>query len=296
MKPQVITRRDFLRDSAAATLAGTFLLGSGQRLSAQTTKTTRVILIRAQDVLDDRNTINVPVLNQMLDESVATLVNENDPLQAWRQLIKPDDMVGIKTNRYPSLSVPSELEQALKGRVRDAGVDEENISILDGGVLEDPIFQKATALINTRPMRAHSYSGVGTCIKNYIRFIPDRPSIHPDGCAELASIWKLPIVRGKTKLNILVMLTPLFHTSGMRVSPQYLWTYKGLVVGTDPVAVDATGLRIIQAKRNIYFGEERQLNPPPKHIQVADIKYGLGTSDPEKIELIKLGWQEGALI
>ena len=296
MKPQVITRRDFLRDSAAATLAGTFLLGSGQRLSAQTTKTTRVILIRAQDVLDDRNTINVPVLNQMLDESVATLVNENDPLQAWRQLIKPDDMVGIKTNRYPSLPVPSELEQALKGRVRDAGVDEENISILDGGVLEDPIFQKATALINTRPMRAHSYSGVGTCIKNYIRFIPDRPSIHPDGCAELASIWKLPIVRGKTKLNILVMLTPLFHTSGMRVSPQYLWTYKGLVVGTDPVAVDATGLRIIQAKRNIYFGEERQLNPPPKHIQVADIKYGLGTSDPEKIELIKLGWQEGALI
>ncbi len=296
MTPKGITRRDFLRDSAAATVAGTLLLGSGHRLSAQTAKTARVVLIRARDILDDQNNINVPVLNQMLDESVTTLLNENDPLQAWRQLIRPDDVVGIKTNSYPSLSVPPELEQALKARVMDAGVGEENISILDGGVLEDPVFQKATALINTRPMRAHSFSGVGTCIKNYIRFIPDRPSIHPDGCAELASIWKLPIVQGKTRLNVLVMLTPLFHASGMRISPQYLWAYNGLLVGTDPVAVDATGLRIIQAKRRDYFGEERQLNPPPKHIEVADTKYGLGTANPEKIELIKLGWQEGVLI
>ncbi|MFC1543043.1 DUF362 domain-containing protein [Candidatus Neomarinimicrobiota bacterium] len=296
MKPKGISRRDFLRDGTSATLAGAFFMSLPKKLSAQSDNKTRVVLIRARDVLDDQNNLDSPVLSRMLDESVATLLSEKEPLQAWKQLITPSDIVGIKTNGFRSLAVPSELEQAIRSRVMDAGVKEENISIRDGGVLEDPVFQKSTALINTRPMRAHSLSGVGTCIKNYIRFIPDRSSMHPDGCADLASIWKLPIVQGKTRLNVLVMLTPLFHASGMRVSPEYLWAYKGLLVGTDPVAVDATGLRIIQAKRREFFGEERPLEPLPKHIQLADTRHGIGTANTEKIELVKLGWQEGVLI
>ena len=296
MKPKGITRRDFLRDGTSATLAGAFFLSLPNKLSAQSEKATRVVLIRARDVLDDQNKLNGAVLSGMLDESVAILVGEKEPLQAWKRLIKPSDTVGIKTNGFRGLPVPSELEQAIKSRVIAAGVKEENISIRDAGVLEDPVFQKSTALINTRPMRAHSLSGVGSCIKNYIRFIPNRSSMHPDGCADLASIWKLPVVQGKTRLNILVMRTPLFNTSGMRVSPEYLWAYKGLLVGTDPVAVDATGLRIIQAKRREFFGEDRPLEPLPKHIQLADTRHGIGTADPEKIELIKLGWQENALI
>ncbi len=296
MKPKGITRRDFLRDGTSATLAGAFFLSLPKKLSAQSEKATRVVLIRARDVLDDQNKLNGAVLSRMLDESVATLLGEKEPLPAWKQLIKPSDIVGIKTNGFRGLPVPSELEQAIKSRVIAAGVKEENISIRDAGVLEDPVFQKSTALINTRPMRAHSFSGVGTCIKNYIRFIPNRSSMHPDGCADLASIWKLPVVQGKTRLNILVMLMPLFNTSGMRVSPKYLWAYKGLLVGTDPVAVDATGLRVIQAKRREFFGEDRPLEPLPKHIQLADTRHGIGTADPEKIELIKLGWQENVLI
>ncbi|UCH61688.1 MAG: DUF362 domain-containing protein [Fidelibacterota bacterium] len=296
MSPKGITRRDFLREGTSATLAGAFFLSLPKKLSARSEKATRVVLIRARDVLDDQNNLDGAVLSRMLDESVAALLGEKEPLQAWKLLIKPSDIVGIKTNGFRGLPVPSELEQAIKARVIDTGVKEANISIRDAGVLEDPVFQKSTALINTRPMRAHSVAGAGTCIKNYIRFIPNRSSMHPDGCADLASLWKLPIVKGKTRLNILVMLTPLFNASGMRVSPEYLWSYKGLLVGTDPVAVDATGLRIIQAKRREFFGEDRPLEPLPKHIQLADSRHGIGTADPEKIELIKLGWQENILI
>jgi hypothetical protein len=36
--------------------------------------------------------------------------------------------------------------------------------------------------------------------------------------------------------------------------------------------------------------------PPPHHIQIADTRYGVGVSDPERIELLRLGWREGALI
>ena len=56
------------------------------------------------------------------------------------------------------------------------------------------------------------------------------------------------------------------------------------------------GLKLIQAKRLQYFVREIALETPPKHIVVADKKYKLGVSDPKRIELIKLGWMEDALI
>jgi hypothetical protein len=146
-------------------------------------------------------------------------------------------------------------------------------------------------------MRTHDWSGLGTCIKNYIMFVPDPPRYHPDSCADLAALWQLPLTKGKTRLNVLVMLTPLFHSVGPHgFNPAYVWSYSGLVVSLDPVAADATGARIIQAKRREFFGDDRPINPPPKHIELADSRHRLGTADPKRIDLVKLGWQEGVLI
>jgi len=83
---------------------------------------------------------------------------------------------------------------------------------------------------------------------------------------------------------------------GPQVTPKYLWPYRGLIVGTDPVAVDAVCLKIIQAKRNAYKGEPWPVSPPPTSIAVADTQYHLGTSDPAKIHLVKLGWEADALV
>ena len=233
----------------------------------------------------------------MLDEAVTTLLNEKDPILAWKKIVKSTDIVGIKSNVWRFLPTPRELEIAIKRRVIETGVPEINIGIRDRGLLEDSIFLNATSLINVRPLRTHNWSGVGSLIKNYIMFVK-RPSLyHPDSCADLASIWKLPLVHGKTRLNILVLFTPLFHGIGPHhFSPKYTWAYKGLLVGFDPVAVDSVGVQILLAKRKDFFGEFRPLNPPPKHIFMADSRHQLGTADPEKIDLIKIGWGEGILI
>ena len=58
----------------------------------------------------------------------------------------------------------------------------------------------------------------------------------------------------------------------------------------------ATGLRILQAKRREFFGDDRPFEVTPKHIQVAEQKFGLGVADPKRIEVVKLGLSEGALI
>jgi hypothetical protein len=146
-------------------------------------------------------------------------------------------------------------------------------------------------------MRTHAWSGVGSLIKNYIMFVNNPADYHGDSCADLAKIWKLDHVKDKTRLNILVMLTPLFHGVGPHhFNKQFTWAYNGLIVGFDPVAVDSIGLRIIQAKRTEHFGEETPLNPPAKHILMADTRHHLGTANPEKIDLIRLGDSDDILI
>ena len=297
MERKSYTRREFLKDASLAGAAGALYLSLPEQVSGKSEKKTRVVLIRNKDVLDDLNKPRAAVIQQMLDEAVITLLDDKDPVEAWKKLIKPTDIVGIKSNVWSYLPTPQALEAAIKKRVMDAGVPEKNIGIRDRGLLSDPIFMNATALINTRPMRTHHWSGVGTLIKNYLMFVKKPYEYHPDSCADLATLWKLPLVEGKTRLNILVLLTPLFHGVGPHhFSPQYIWAYKGMLVGFDPVAVDSTGVRILRAKRKAFFKEERPLNPPPKHIFLADTRHHLGTADPEKIDLIKLGWKEDILL
>jgi hypothetical protein len=297
MKHKIYTRREFLKETTAVTAAGALYLSLPKPAFAESEKQARVVLIRNKDVLDHLNRPRAAIVQQMLDEAVTILLDESDPVRAWQKLVKPSDIVGIKSNVWHYLPTPRALEAALKKRVMDAGVPEKQIGIRDRGLLSDSLFMNATALINVRPLRTHHWSGVGSLIKNYIMFV-NRPSkYHPDSCADLASIWELPLVKGKTRLNILVLFTPLFHGIGPHhFNPQYTWAYKGMLAGFDPVAIDSIGVRILLAKRKEFFGEERPLNPPPKHIFLADTRHHLGTADPEKIELIKLGWEEDILI
>ena len=297
MKKKLITRRQFIQDASLAALGSSLVLDAPGSLWAKSQKKSRVILMRDKDVFDSNGKLREEIILKMLDEALAALTGKKQPLDAWMTLIAPDDIVGIKTNVWQYIPTTTQVEQALKKRVMDAGVKESQIGIDDRGVLKNPIFLKATALINARPMRTHHWSGVGSLIKNYIMFVPDPSNYHGDTCADLATIWNKPIVKGKTRLNVLVMLTPQFHGVGPHsFNPKYVWKYNGLLVGLDPVAVDSTGLRIIEAKRREFFGEDRPLSPPAKHILLADTRHHLGTANPENIELIKLGYSENILI
>jgi hypothetical protein len=233
----------------------------------------------------------------MLDEAVKTLLGESEPTQAWQKLFKKSDVVGIKSNSWNRLPTPKELEDAIHRRLVGIGIPEEKIAIGDRGVLNNPIFMKSTALVNARPLRTHHWSGVGTCIKNYIQFVPDPSAYHAEACSDLAKIWSLPMVKGKTRLNVLAALTPQFYGRGASFfDKRYVWPYKGLIVGIDPVAVDALGAELLKNKRIAFFGEDRALDVPPIHITVADKKYHLGVSDLSRIQLVRLGWIEDALV
>jgi len=295
MEEKIITRRNFLRVTAGA--AATAALGTRILGEARAEATAKVVLIRNAEVLGPQGKVREEILRSLLDEAVKSLLGVKEPLEAWRKLFKGSDVVGIKSNAWARMPTPKELEAAIKRRLLDVGVAEKNIDIDDRGVLNNAVFQNATALVNVRPLRTHHWSGVGTCLKNYIQFVPDPPSYHDEGCSPLGKIWTYPIVKGKTRLNILSCLTSQFYGRGANFfDRRYVWPYKGLIVGTDPVAVDTVGAHLLQSKRIAFFGEDKALDVPPVHITVADKKYHLGVSDLSRIQLIKLGWMEEVLI
>ena len=294
---KVITRRDFLKTggyAAAGSLLGLPLL---DRAAAQAAAKSRVVLIRDPDVVDSQGRPNDTVLESMLDQAVTALLGAPDPRSAWQQLFLPGDVVGIKSNVWLRLPTPRALEKALVHRLQEVGIKSTDIAVDDRGVRGNAVFKRSTALINVRPMRTHHWSGLGTLLKNYIMFVPAPWMYHGNSCERLGAIWQKPEVAGKTRLNILVMLTPLFHGIGPHhYSSRYVWPYAGLIVSTDPVAADATGARIIEAKRNTFFAGSRPISPPPLHIAAADTQFGLGNSSPERIELIRMGWGDQILI
>jgi hypothetical protein len=292
-----VNRRDFFKIGTGAAAAGLFGTGGAQSGEVPAAPTSRVVLIRERDVVSDEGTLDGEILHSMLNRAVTSLFEAKSPEDAWKKVVTPADVVGIKTNVWANLRTPPELEDAIRSEVIKVGVKPEDVAVDDRGVLKNPVFQRATALINTRPLRTHNWSGLGTCLKNLIMFVPRPPEYHADSCAPLGAMWKLPELEGKVKLNILVMLTPQFHGVGPHsFSREYIWPYRGLIVGVDPVAVDATGARILQAKRDLYFGEPRPISPPAHHIEIAGSRYGLGVSDPDAIDLVRLGWDEDTLV
>ncbi len=292
-----LTRRDFVKGLGCAAVGGAMGLPVLTRNATAQASTSRVVLIRRRDVVSSRGRIDSQVVQQMMDEAMVALFGLERPSDCWERIIRPDDVVGIKTNVWANLPTPRAVEQAIRHGILGAGVPENNIAMGDRGVLRNEVFRRSTALINTRPMRTHAWSGVGSLIKNYIMFWRHPPDYHPDACADLAKLWDLPIVRGKTRLNVLVMLTPQFHNIGPHhFDPSYVWNYNGLIVSTDPVAADSIGLRIIQQKRRLEFGADRPLQPTAHHIALADTEHHLGNSDMSRIDLVRLGWDGDILI
>ena len=223
-----LTRRDFLRGTAGAAMAGAGVALAGKDdpgprpagsppvapASGNAPASSTVVLVREAGVLDANGRVVPEVLASMLDRAVSDLAGQADPVAAWKTLLKPTDTLGIKTNVWRFLATPPSLEQAIRQRAIDCGIPAAKIAIDDRGVLQNPVFRSATALINVRPLRTHHWSGVGSLLKNYIMFSPSPPDWHGDSCADLGGLWKLPACAGKTRLNVLVMLTPLYPERG----------------------------------------------------------------------------------
>jgi len=136
----------------------------------------------------------------------------------------------------------------------------------------------------------HSGTGASIAMKNHFGSI-NNPSAfhgwtHGEMAKSIAELNALEPIRKRTRLVIVDATRPLFN-GGPQDKPEFRWTFGGLIVGTDPVAVERVGLDILEKKR-----QEHQDKPWPatdgrKVVDWAD-KIGLGHAKLNHIDLVRI--------
>jgi hypothetical protein len=293
----IITRRDFVRGTVGAAVISP-ALGAGcaaapnEAVQAKRPpRSARVVIVRDEKALNASHDVDLAVLERMLADTVVRVTGQKAPKDAWLALFKPTDTIGLVAT--PHLNpTHRELVDAVRKALVDAGIPGGQIRDAQGGI-DRP--KACTALIAMPALKAHWLTGIGTVLKNYITF-SGRPSrYHGADNVKLGEVWLLPQVKGKTRLVVVDALRPLCD-KGPQPDPRYMWPYRGLLGGTDPVAVETVCLRIITEKRQALRGEPWPLSPPPLCVEAADRAYGLGTSVWSEITIDKAGWTVDALV
>lgn len=138
-------------------------------------------------------------------------------------------------------------------------------------------------------LKAHFGEGISASMKNHLGSVNNpavyhgwRPDQMPRNLPELNA---LDPIRKKTRLCILDAFRPLF-AGGPADDENYRWDYCGLIVGTDPVAVTAVGMQILEARRAEVRGKPWPMTAA-RHLVAHAQKIGLGAADPDRIDLVE---------
>ncbi len=323
-KTNGISRRDFLRTAAigaAAASVGPFAAGPAARSADAAASTTAQTNPTVVDVRSPKWRVNGQVdadfIRTMIDYGVRRLTGKNTVADAWRVIVKPTDVVGIKFNNlsHNYTNANQAVVDAIVACLTAAGVKKDNIIVTEavGATWENAIAPKThpygepqdigngktvglspfitdqvDCLINVPNIKDHGGAGITGCLKNisHSRTIMSRP-FHDDACSPaIVGVNKLDVIRTKRRLNIVNGLLAIFN-GGPGTGEQFRWEHNGFLFATDPVACDRVQLELIEAER-----KRRGLpglferGSKPKHVEEA-AKAGLGIADLDKINWIK---------
>jgi uncharacterized protein (DUF362 family) len=160
-------------------------------------------------------------------------------------------------------------------------------------------------IINLPVLKHHQSAGVTITLKNMSHGFVNNvnrshltPTLNACGVF-IPSVVNLPVIREKVVLHIVDGVKASYH-GGPGGKPRYIWEHKTMYFGTDPVALDKTGWRAIDAKRQQVGMAPIALSKPDKdstflncqveHIEIAGMLQ-LGEFDDSKINVkrIRLG-------
>ena len=283
---------------------------------------------RRQGLVAPTGAVDPKLLEAALGAAVARAAGEATPVAAMRRLFKPSDVVGIKVNTLGGRGVSTRPEVALQlaAFLQAAGIAADRIYIWDRtdrelrgagytiasgsgvrvfGTNEDfderlvewgpsasrfdrRLANELTAVISCTHLKDHGLAGASLTMKNWYGAIHNPNKLHDDGCAPyVPHLVACPLIHDKLRLNVLDGAVAQCH-GGPGRAPRWAWPYGGFLVSTDPVAVDAVGRDVLEARR-----KEVGLPPlaaegrEPRYIAGA-AKLGLGVADLPRIERVEV--------
>ena len=325
---RTLNRRQFLTRLAAgvggiggalSTFPAFAQLSSGQ-LQPDTTEAvslTPVVEAVGKQVWEN-DQLNEDAVSELLDQAMMKLTGRSSAKEAWRDIVLPDDIVGIKINPLagPELSTHPIIVDKIIDGLYGAGVlrkqviiwDRFEAHLLNAGypIKQDEsekdsitrrenesthsrysriVTQQVDVLINVPVLKHHAMAGVSGCLKNLaFGSVDNTRRFHgkPIYCnPAIGEILEHKVLKEKLILNIVDGLVASFD-KGPTYHPESTWKYGSLFVSTDPVILDVLVLQTVNQKR-----EELSLDSVPKfanHINTAS-KLGLGTNTLDQAEL-----------
>ena len=276
----------------------------------------RVVLARNPDAINERNQVDGKESARLFDRALQALTGQKTTAASWKALgLSPDDVVAVKINCNNwtiTLSPHPEFVTALcrslqtvipanhiivydndSAALKESGfvINRSGAGVRYTGTDQGDGFDSqerltkivtgiATKIINLASLKCvESDLGASLLLKNHIGSLmpEDMAKCHNDPDF-LAAVCARPSIKSKTILNLVTGLRGTYR----RGVP---WYWAGIILGTDPLAVETTALDVLNKKRAL---EMVAPLPIPEHLKIAEKKYGLGTTDPARIEQIKI--------
>jgi uncharacterized protein (DUF362 family) len=137
-------------------------------------------------------------------------------------------------------------------------------------------------LISLSCLKNHEHAGVTLSMKNYIGAISDFSLMHPNHCDPYIPALLRQFQDLFGNIHRISIIDALFGISehGQGAEPEF--TYNGIILGTDPVAVDHIGMKILEDHGCPTVDDAHYI------ASAAGEPYNLGTDNPELIELITI--------
>ncbi|MCP4250370.1 MAG: DUF362 domain-containing protein [bacterium] len=281
---QTVTRREFLARSSALVAGATAAsveraMARGGSPDALTGQRATVVRVRSDHVVVARR-IHGVVLAEMLEKGLMLATGAPDAAEAWRSLLRKDDVIGLKFNRSgaEALGTTVPMAQALIESLTAAGFASDRIVPIEVPPLVYDEFQTAqpvagwdrretdfgsgsdqlaavlrqvTAIVNVPFLKDHNIAGVTCCLKNLSHALVKHPArYHDNHCSPyVADIVALPQIREKLRLHVVNALRLVY--AGGPEAPEASTAAAGLLyLGTDPVAIDTIAVDEINYHRN----------------------------------------------
>lgn len=321
MNDTSISRRDFLAAAALAATCGPVVrmaaAGSGPGSGTKPAGTSNVVQVSSDFVVRGR-LVHKSVLAEMVDLALARVTGTPSAAEAWRSLLRDDDVIGLKFNRSGAagLGVSPPFADAVITSLLSAGFDHRQIVPIEvpefvyrqhdvakpvRGWDSQPtdfssgrdqlaaLLDQVTAIVNIPFLKTHNIAGITCSLKNLSHALIKHPArFHGTHCSPyIGDIVALPRIHNKLRLHLANALRVVFD-GGPDARDEATWDAGMILASRDPVAMDTVGLDVINSQRSLLG-----LGPVDGQIRrtahlAAAAKIGLGLDNADRIELVKV--------
>jgi hypothetical protein len=232
----------------------------------------------------------------MLERTLTKLTGTRTGGEAWRAILRPDDVIGLKFNQSASeaIATTDALADALFTSIVDAGWAPERIVLIeaprelvrrygtmparrgfatsetDFGSGSDQfaaVLDQVTAIVNVPFLKTHNIAGMTCALKNLSHALVKHPArYHANGCSPfIGDIVAADPIRRKLRLCVVDALRVVYE-GGPEATAATIADEGTLLASTDPVAVDTASLALLNEIR-------QQLELPPVARSAGEVGY-----------------------